>query len=114
MTALFTDPKPSQSSNQSRKFRSLIAQFGDGYSQIAPDGINYQSDTWQLVYENLNQTDTNTVRNFFDTNGPFTSFTWTAPGDSSAKTWRMTPDGYSVVALSGSIYTINVTIMQVF
>lgn len=113
MTAMFTSPIPSQSSQVSRRFRTISAQFGDGYRLDAPDGINYQLDSWNLTFENLNSTDTTTVRTFFDGVGPFTQFTWTAPGDTS-KTWKMDPKGYSVTPKGGSIYTIQVTINQAF
>ena len=114
MTALFAAPVPSQSSKVVRKFRTLALQFGDGYRQDAPDGINYQIDTWSLNFENLNSTDASTVRTFFDTVGSFTTFTWTAPGDSTSKVWKMDPQGYAVQALAGNVYTITLTIVQVF
>ena len=114
MTAFITSPVPSQSSKQARKFRTLSSQFGDGYRQDAPDGLNYQIDKWDLVFENLNSTDTSTVRTFLDSVGSYTTFTWTAPGDSSAKTFKVDPAGYQVSALSGSVYTITFSINQVF
>lgn len=111
---MFTDPVPSQSSKQSRKFRTLTAQFGDGYRQDAPDGINYQLDSWDLNFENLTGTVAGNVKAFYDSVGSFTQFTWQAPGDSSSKTWKLDPSGYSVQALAGNVYSISTRIMQVY
>lgn len=114
MPAMFTDPIPSQSSSKTKKFRTLTAQFGDGYSESAPNGINYKIDMWNLSFEALDQTQYNTVTTFFDTQGSFSTFTWTAFGDSAAKTWRMTPEGYSVSYKSGNIYNLSLNIEQVY
>lgn len=112
--ALFTSPAPSQNSKKSRKFRTLSLQFGDGYKQDTPDGINYQIDTWDLVYENLDGATYSNVSAYFDSVGSFTTFTWTAPGDSTSKTWKVSPNGYQVNTLSGNVYTVSTTITQVF
>jgi phage-related protein len=97
-----------------RRFRTLTAQFGDGYRQDTPDGLNFQIDSWNLAFENLNSTDTTAVRVFLDSVGSYTTFTWTAPGDSTQKSWKMDPAGYSVQVISGAITTISVKINQVF
>lgn len=36
--------------------RVLRAQFGDGYVQEMPDGINANLETWQLVYQPIHGT----------------------------------------------------------
>lgn len=114
MTTFFTSPVPSQSSQKTRKFRTLTSQFGDGYRQDAPDGLNFQIDTWALTFENLNATDAAIVTNFFDSVGSFTVFSWQAPGDATSKTWKMSPTGYTSQVISGLITTISVQIDQVF
>ena len=114
MPAMFTTPVPSQSSQRTTMFRTLSTQFGDGYKEDAPDGINYKIDTWNLNFENLTNSDTSNVKTFFDSVGSYSTFTWQAPGDTSSKTWKLDARGYSLTAQSGNIYSISSTIYQVF
>lgn len=36
------------SSSQEEEYRWREVQFGDGYKQVVPDGINYQENTWTI------------------------------------------------------------------
>lgn len=103
----------SQSSSRKREYRTLTAQFGDGYQQDAPDGINFIVDTWSMRIENLTDTDANTLRTFLDSVGSYTSWNWQAPNDSVTKTWKVTKDGWSESINSGNISSFSFTIKQV-
>ena len=111
---MFTDPVPSQSSNMSRKFRTLSTQFGDGYRQDTPDGINFKLDMWNINFENLTSATTANVKTFFDSVGSFDQFTWQAPGDSVIKNWKLDPKGYTMTAQAGNVYSISTSIYQVY
>jgi phage-related protein len=104
----------SQQSSKMRKNRVLIAQFGGGYGQYAKDGLNSQYDEWSLVLQNLTSTERATVNTFYETVGSDVWFTWTAPGDSSSKKWRIMKDTFRENPVSGNLYTINMTIQQQF
>ena len=104
----------SQSSSKTRKNRVLSARFGDGYSQEAPDGTNTLVDEWTINYENLSSTNRSTLTAALDAVGSWDYFTWTAPGDSSSKKWKVTTDGYQEHAISGSLYNINFKLRQIF
>jgi phage-related protein len=104
----------SQRSFRTRKNRVLSAQFGDGYSQEAPDGTNALTDEWSVVYENLSSTNRNTVFAALDAVGAWDYLTWTAPGDGSSKKWKVTKDGVSEQASSGSLYSISFKVRQVY
>src|SRR5688572_3201304 len=104
----------SQGSTRTRKNRVLTAQFGDGYSQEAPDGINTLVDEWSIRYDNLNLTDRNTLWTALDAVGAWDYFTWTAPGDGSSKKWKVTKEGISEQPVSGDTYSIAFTLKQVF
>lgn len=103
----------SQSSTRTRKHRTLTAQFGDGYSQDAPDGTNAQYDEWNIIYENLTSTNRDTVWTALNAVGSWDYLTWTPPGDTSKK-WKVTKDGVNESAQSGSHYSLSFSIRQVY
>ena len=82
-------------------FRSLEAQFGDGYRQRGVDGINPERQTWRITTLPLDETDFGTVRDFLrDNAGLF--FDWTPPLETA--TIPVTCNGYNVRFLGGSVY----------
>lgn len=102
-----------QESRRTRKYRTLSAQFGDGYSQRAADGLNSIVDSWQIVYSTVTATEANTIRSFCDSVGNWDSFTWTAPGEASSKKWRIKSD-VQESSVSGNLFSISFEIEQVF
>ncbi len=104
----------SQGSTRTRTNRVLSAQFGDGYSQEAPDGINNLVDTWSITFDNLNASERATLWTALDTVGSWDYFTWTAPGDVVSKRWKVTADGVTETPMSGDLYSISFTLKQVF
>lgn len=111
-TALVLTDRISQGSTRKRMFRVLKAQFGDGYAQTAPDGINNRVDTWDIAYENLTSTERTTLWAAIETVGATDYFTWTPPGGSSTK-WKIVGD-VSESPVSGDLYTVSFTLEQVF
>ncbi len=65
----------------------LTAQFGDGYNQRTPDGINNIVATWQVQWDNLLDSDANSIDSFLIGKAGATAFLWTPPGESSALKW---------------------------
>jgi phage-related protein len=104
----------SQASSKSRKNRVLKAQFGDGYEQVAPDGINNKIDMWSIVYDNLSSTDRGTLWTFIDGVGSWDIVTWTPIGEGTQKKFRITPDGASEQVKAGNVYSVSFTLQQVF
>ena len=103
-----------QSSTRTRVYRTLTSQFGDGYKQDAPDGVNNTIDTWMINYENLGSADRATLVTFLDSQGAWTTWTWQAPNDSTVKNWKITKDGWTESVTAGNISTISFSAMQVF
>ena len=62
-------------------------QFGDGYVQRTSDGLNAVRETWNNSWTNLLTAEKTTLETFFDGQGGWNPFFWTAPGDSSNKKW---------------------------
>lgn len=44
--------------------KSIMTQFGDGYSQRRPDGLNALGQTWNLVYQNRDKREAKAIVNF--------------------------------------------------
>ena len=104
----------SQGSSRTRVNRVLSAQFGDGYSQEAPDGTNASYDVWKVSYENLDLTERVTVLTVLDAVGAWDYVTWTANGDAGSKKWKVTKDGYQETWVSGSHTNISFNLRQIF
>jgi len=73
------------SSNASSKFRMMTAQFGDGYSQRAPDGLNNKIDAWSITYSTLTAAELATVQAFIEIVRSGEYFLFTPPGDVEKK-----------------------------
>jgi len=104
----------SQGSGRKRVYKTLSANFGDGYSQDAPDGINSTKDTWSIAYEGLDSTDRSTVVAALDAVGGSDYFTWTPIGAGASLRFKLTPDGWSETWQSGDLCTIAFSLRQVY
>ena len=86
----------------SHKWSVLTAQFGDGYKQVAPNGINNKRSTWTITYKNLNEEKYNTVMNFLDSL-------------KGTETFEATPRGYTgpiVCMLADNEVSVTETAVQ--
>lgn len=66
------------------------AQFGDGYEQVRPAGINYQRRQYDVTTPPLTQTQYDTLHDFLAVRLNLTPFLWTAPGDTTQRQWKCT------------------------
>lgn len=106
------NPAPSQSSQRTVEHRGRSMQFGNGYRQDVVDGINSKVEKWDLVYENLNLTDRNSIIAALDAAGTWDIIWWTAP-DSTAKKYKLDKSGYSE-RRGATTYDLRFKIEQVF
>lgn len=60
-------------------YRTKSVQYGDGYKQLAPAGINNKLDTWDLTLPLLTASVLVQVEAFFDSIGQHQNFEWTSP-----------------------------------
>lgn len=58
--------------------RVLKAQFGDGYSQVAADGINNVGESWPISVAG-GTADVKPVKDFLDATQGVSAFYWTPP-----------------------------------
>lgn len=73
------------------------AQFGDGYSQRAADGINTLRAVYNVAATAITLVDATTMSDFLDARLGVEAFLWTPPNESeqvfTSPTWRVTPTG---------------------
>ena len=114
-TALPLPNKITIESDKSVNFREMSAQFGDGYQQVAPNGINNKIDSWSITWAPLSSSEKTTVESVLNTNGSWGILQWTPLGETVAKNFRMTKDGYSRKSLNrGNLFSISCKLVQVF
>ncbi|MHC0506406.1 phage tail protein [Achromobacter aegrifaciens] len=92
-------------------FRGLSAQFGDGFAQVAEDGINSRSESWPLEFFGT-EAEIQPIKKFLDRHGTWTGFLWTPPLGQQAV--FLMDRGYSPVPLGGGWFTLAVTFKQKF
>lgn len=85
----FTPPlRPSAGSTDYQwQPRVLTAQFGDGYKQTTPDGINANGMRVRLTWANLTIAQATTVRSFLDAHVGLV-FKYTLPDEGIARKWQ--------------------------
>jgi phage-related protein len=64
--------------------RVRVAQFGDGYAQRRPAGINTQDQMWTVALNNLTVEKANAVLAFLSARNGVDVFNWTPPRTSAA------------------------------
>jgi phage-related protein len=94
------------------KFRVLNAGFGDGYSQVTPDGLNTKTiATQSVIWNSLTVSQRQSITNQFDTfNG--TTFAYQMPGFTETLFWRVA--SYDVDDSDGFYEAISADFMRVF
>lgn len=98
--------------------RTLKADFGDGYSQAAGDGINTRSESWNIEARGpwlmpgctAGQA-VKDIAEFLDERAGWQAFEWTPP-DGELGLYRC--DGYTKQRNGGGIVTLSATFYQVF
>lgn len=104
---------PSQSGSSKATTAAVnTAQFGDGYSQRARDGINSISRSISLSWEYLTTAQASALDDFFVSHGGDDAFLYQIDGDSVQRTWVCSSwkNGYEY----GIAGTFSATFQEVF
>lgn len=83
--------------------RTLTAQFGDGYTQRAGDGINTRKEVWPLTFIGRKD-EIQLIADFFDEHAGYKAFRW------RGKTF-VAPQGYAKRE-GARVWTLRVTIEE--
>ncbi|MDP4299932.1 phage tail protein [Leptothrix discophora] len=111
--AMVLTTKIRQGVSRTSKQRIRQAVFGDGYSQEVPDGINAQMDVRQNVgWDSLTAAEVGTARAMLDAVGSTDYISWTPPGESVEKRWKVTNEGYTET-YTGTLTNITFNLREV-
>jgi len=100
--------------------RTILSQYGDGYKQIAEDGVNARISKWDLVFVPLQdgvpagthyKTD---MFNFIDSVGTNIWFYWTPLGETTPKKWLRVKDTFKPTPLNASAWQVAFSVEQYF
>lgn len=87
------------------------AQFGDGYEQVAVNGINTVAEEWELTWTGKKK-DVAAIRAFLHSHA-HQSFWWSNPWGEK-KRYRVKPDAIKPTFISGNIVTLVFSFKQAF
>jgi len=82
------DIAPSHSSRLTERVRLREATFGDGYVQVAADGINNTQREYRVEWRGAKRTDADALISFFRQLEGLGGFAYTLSDESAARTWR--------------------------
>lgn len=74
-------------STQKPEFKLLEAEFGDGYSQSAPDGMNHIRQVATLSWDVLNVAQADYIENWIVTHKGTDPFLWRLSDDPVVRKW---------------------------
>jgi phage-related protein len=110
--ATLPDIAPTYGISKSSKPNVRIAQFGSGYEQRTTFGLNQNPKTWDMTWENLSETDADTLENFLNARAGVETFEWTPPDDTTQYIWVCSE--WSKELTNPNISTVTATFRQVF
>jgi phage-related protein len=92
--------------------KTRVARFGDGYEQVAGDGLNTIRRTWTLVWNACPNSDADAIEAFWVQQGRTLPFWYTAPGTAQPYKWRF--ETFNRTQIDGNSDQLEITIRQVF
>jgi phage-related protein len=100
-------------SNYEVGFKVLRAPFGDNYSQRVENGMNAQTRTWNLTWENLTDAEANVIENFLIARKGTEAFIWT-PNITGATAMKFTCERYTRTPKSHKYADIQAVFERVY
>lgn len=104
--------EPDYGLNATPTFRIRRAQFGDGYEQRAPDGLNYVRRSWSVTWSVIPEESRDMLMDFFRQMAGVYSFEWALPR--TGEMVRVTCEDPTSVHDSFSNHTVTATFKEVF
>lgn len=92
------------------KLRTRSAQFGDGYQQVASDGINNRTRSWPLKFVG-GANRIQEIQDFIDRHAGAKSFLWTPP---LGRQGRFRIGEYTPAVEAGGVYSLSATFVESF
>ena len=110
--ATFPSVELSYGIQKSNRPNLRTAKFGDGYEQRVTFGINQNPKEWSLVWNNITETDSDTIENFLNARAGVEAFEWTPPDETTEYKW-VCQEWQKKIDIPNRA-TINATFRQVF
>jgi len=108
-----TTPAPSYGAQKTSSPKTRMTQFGDGYEQRVDFGLNQNPKEWNLTFQNISETDADTVETFLNSRADDNeSFGWTPPDESTSYKWVC--NSWTKTIPYNNRATIQATFRQVF
>lgn len=92
--------------------RTRSAQFGDGYEQTSPDGLNSKVRTWTWNWNFLSTAQADDIETFWLDHGQTVAWLYQAPWDTVVRKYRIT--SFARNAVSGTAFSIMMGVKEVF
>lgn len=93
-------------------FKIRKVEFGDGYTQESPDGINFRRFSFSLRWENIDNTQKDTIDDFLIARGGYQTFLWYNPEDLT--TYKVKCKEWTVEYVNPNVWNISATFEQKF
>jgi phage-related protein len=109
----FNPPRPPAPGTLSKpEYKILEAEFGDGYSQPTPDGLNHIRRTISLEWENLTPIEANQILNFIIAHKGVTPFYYTPSDETTPIKW--TCKEHEDARTKGGLRTVTLMLREDF
>lgn len=104
--------EPSVEYGKTVKYRTLDADFGEGYSQRTKDGLNSKTVEPALYFAAVSSSIKDYIEGFLDEKGGAEAFSYTLPDESDPKLWICKEPDYQ--HLGAGLWRIDMKLKQVF
>lgn len=96
-------------------FRESGMEFGEGFRQSAPDGLNAVREVWDVVWAPLTFDERQTLRTALRSVGTWGTLSWTPPNELIVRYFRI-PKGQDITyaQISQNLFKVSVTVEEVF
>ena len=98
---------PTKETQRVMKPRTKSIMFGNGYMQIAPDGINFLPEEWNLTFT-VEDADKQIIDSFFKTAGGSVYFNWTSSEIGAVEKQYLCPN-WQITPIGACLFTITAT-----
>ncbi len=88
MTRLVFDWAESEGTQLEEEPNVSLIQFGDGYEQRSPQGLNHSPRRYAMQFRAVGTTEGDTIVAFFRTHGGWKTFDWTPPRETLSAVWK--------------------------
>ncbi|WP_122663498.1 phage tail protein [Pseudomonas viridiflava] len=102
--------RPDKEPTGTTSFRNKSARFGDGYEQVAKDGINNKTQSWPLTFTG-DKARAKEIEAFLDKQAGAAAFKWTEP---MCEELLFRCKTYQLRNVSASVWTVSATFEQAF